>query len=319
MSVVAEQTPAAPRTRGAVADRVGVVVSIHDTDRSRLERCLHSLRRSDPGVAIVVIDNSGRTDPVDAGEVAYETTENRGYGAAINRGAAHPDLAGREFVVALNDDIEVEPGWLSPLVGALDADATLGAVQPKLLLADTDSALVNSLGVELDECGAGTDVRYRTADDPGQVDVIPIDACTGGAVVFRRSCFDDLGGFDERYFLYYEDVDIALRGAERGWAYACVTESRVAHAKGATTDDMADDARRLQERNRLVVAARFLDRATVRRAIWLSVRRLRHRPRLAHAQALATGVGRMPRAVIERRWVRRRTGASDVHSVGAGR
>ena len=302
MSVVVESPrPTSVGATPSVADRVGVVVSVHDTDRARLHRCLASLRRSDPTAAIVVVDNSGSTEPLGSTDVAHVVTTNRGFGAAINDGASTVPVAHREFIVALNDDVEVDAGWLVPLVEALDADPSLGAVQPKLLLADTDPLLVNSLGVEFDEHGAGRDIGYRTLDDPTAAEPREIEAFSGGAAVLRRSFFDDLGGFDERYFLYYEDVDLALRGAERGWRYACVPTSTVAHAKGATTDETADDARRLQERNRIVVAARFFAPTTVGRALWMSVRRLRHQPHAAHLRALAGGLVRMPRAFVERR------------------
>ena len=109
------------------------------------------------------------------------------------------------------------------------------------------------------------------------------------------------GGFDERYFLYYEDVDLALRGAERGWTYRLVPASVVEHVGGVSTGATPDRTLLLQERNRLRAAVRFADTATVARAFWLSVRRLRYAPRRVHARALLSGLGSAPSRLIARR------------------
>ncbi len=121
-------------------------------------------------------------------------------------------------------------------------------------------------------------------------------AFTGGAVLFRAQFLQATGGFDESYFLYYEDVDLAYRGAAMGWAYRCVPASTVRHRVSASTSQLGDSARYLQERNRLRFAFRFGDAGMVARALWLSIRRLRWNPRRAHARALLAGIGRAPAA-----------------------
>ena len=133
-----------------------------------------------------------------------------------------------------------------------------------------------------------------------------IDVFTGGAALFRRSFLDDLGGFDERYFLYYEDVDLALRGAERGWRYRCEPASTVTHAPGSTSDELGDRLHFLRERNRVWTTIRFRGPSTIARSLWLSVRRVRHQPRRAHLRALAAGVAAAPRLLADRRRTRAR-------------
>ena len=188
-------------------------------------------------------------------------------------------------------------GWLGPLLRVLADDDRIGAVQPALLRHGTD--LVNSLGVELDRFAAGSDrglgTPAGTLGAPSAIDIF-----TGGAVLFRPEFLDETGGFDERYFLYYEDVDLALRGAEMGWTYRCETASVVRHLGGATTADLGDDRVRYQERNRLWTAIRFAPPTTIARAFWLSIRRLRHAPRDAHARALAGGLAGAPGALVRR-------------------
>ena len=133
---------------------------------------------------------------------------------------------------------------------------------------------------------------------------------TGGAVAFSAEFLDATGGFDERWFLYYEDVDLARRGAELGWRYRLVPAAVVEHHGGVTTGAMAARTRYLQERNRLWSAVRHEPPSTVARAFWLSLRRLRHEPRGVHARALAAGLAGAPRRVIERARTRRERSAA---------
>ena len=286
-----------------------VVIVTHAGAGDRLDRCVESVSLGGGVDAIVVVDNSATgsaTFEPGASAIPIEVvrTPNRGYGAAFNRALERPDVASSRHVALLNDDVVVEPGWLDQLIEAFDGDERVGAVQPMLVLADTEPELVNSVGVDVDRFHAAGDIAFGEPVASTDDAVRSIGIFTGGAVVFSGEFLGDVGGFDERYFLYYEDVDLALRGAERGWTYRCAPAVRVRHVMGASTEALADERRRLQERNRLVVAARFASPRTVVAAWSLSVRRLRHRPRRTHLLALLTGTARAPRAIVERCRVR---------------
>ncbi|HEY7626840.1 MAG TPA: glycosyltransferase family 2 protein, partial [Ilumatobacteraceae bacterium] len=183
---------------------------------------------------------------------------------------------------------------------AIDADPRLGAAQPKLLVAGTQPALVNSVGVDVGTDGAGRDVGFGEPDGPQFADERAIEAFTGGAVLFRSSFLEHTGGFDESYFLYYEDLDLARRGTALGWRYRCVPASVVRHRVSASTAQLGDRARYFQERNRLRFAFRHGDLRTIAGAVWLSVRRLRWAPRTVHARALFAGLAAAPRALAAR-------------------
>ena len=126
--------------------------------------------------------------------------------------------------------------------------------------------MVNSLGVQIGPDGAGTDVGLGDLD-VGAATPSDLAIFTGGAVAFTGAFIDATGGFDERWFLYYEDVDLARRGAELGWRYRLVPSAVVEHHGGVTTSAMADRTRFLQERNRLWSAFRHEPPATIRRAM----------------------------------------------------
>ena len=283
---------------------IAVVIVTYSAEAAMLDACIASVLAAGDADHVIVVDNGGRAI-AGADVVTIRPGRNLGFGGGANRGFRRASELGAAGIALLNDDIEVEPGWLQPLRAALDDDPALGAVQPKLLLAGTEPARINSVGVAIGGDGAGTDIGYGYGDGPDFTGDRPIESFTGGAVLFRSQFLESTGGFDESYFLYYEDIALARRGAELGWTYRCIPASRVWHRVSASTSQLGERARYLQERNRLRAAFRFGDRATVCRALWLSIRRLRWSPRRVHARALTAGLALAPTALLARRRSRR--------------
>lgn len=284
-----------------------------------LAACLDSVRHGGDCDHVIVVDNGGwaatevirqevnkaqATSMLGAPVELVTPGRNLGYGGAANVGFRRAAELGATAVALLNDDVEVEPGWLRPLLQALDADASLGAVQPKLLIAASEKAAgparVNSVGVEVGGDGAGRDIGYGQPDGPQFSAEREIGAFTGGAVLFRSAFLEQTGGFDESYFLYYEDLDLARRGAALGWHYRCAPASVIHHRVSASTEQLGHQARYFQERNRLRFAFRHGTPRAIVGALWLSLRRLRWAPRSAHARALLGGLTAAPRAFVSR-------------------
>ncbi len=287
---------------------IAIVIVTFSGDAAMLDACVASVRSAGGADHIIVVDNGGRAVVATAAGSGVELirpARNLGFGGGANAGFRRAAELGASYVALLNDDIEVDPGWLEPLVAALDSGDRLGAAQPKLLRAGSEPARVNSVGVIIGSDGAGSDIGFDEPDGPAFESDRAIDSFTGGAVLFASAFLDETRGFDESYFLYYEDVDLARRGAERGWTYRCVPQSVVWHRVSASTAQLGDRARYLQERNRLRFVFRFGDRAMIGRALWLSARRLRWAPRWVHARALAAGLVSAPSVLLARRAGRR--------------
>lgn len=288
---------------------VAVVVLTFDPPAGLLERCVASVAAAGGAQRIVVVDNgndaAARLATLEPGvEVdLLHPGRNLGFAGGMNLGIEHAIARGATHVAVLNDDAAVEPGWLGPLLAECGgADDRVGAVQPMLVF-DTDPPTVNSLGVQLAPDGAGRDIGYGTRlPEPGSVAAAAHDIAlfTGGAVLLRADFVADTGGFDTRFFLYYEDVDLALRGAERGWRYRCVPAVRVHHVGSASMARRPDLAVYHRERNRLWVLLRHRPVGDVVRGVWLSLRRVRHRPRRVHARALVAGLAGAPRLLRDR-------------------
>lgn len=275
---------------------VAVVVT-YDPPPGALERCLDSL--VDEVDQVYVVDTGGRADTGEWVGVEVLNIVNHGYGVAANAGFTMALEEGADAVVLLNDDVAGRQGWVAPLVEALRLPNRVGAAQPVLLHADTDPPMVNSRGVQIGPDGAGTDIGDGDPYVAGDA-VTEIELFTGGAVAFGADYLRDTGGFDGRWFLYYEDVDLAKRGRELGYRSVLVESSVVVHERSGSTSRVPDRTRFLQERNRLWTAFRWGDRSTIRRAVWLSIRRLIHSPRRVHARALWAGLRGAP-AELRRR------------------
>ena len=287
---------------------LAAVVLTYDAPPGMLADCLQALRRHSPAdLALIVVDNGHHVRRMSAavldGLDVIETGRNLGFAGGMNVGIRRALARGATAVAVLNDDVMVEAGWLPPLIAELDSDPKVGAVQPKLVFPGTPRR-VNSMGVQLGRDGAGTDIDMGVIDD-GIVAPRDLELFTGGAVLLRTEFLADVGVFDDRYFLYYEDVDLGLRGRQHGWHYRCAPASCVVHAGSATTSRVGSRTAYLRERNRLWVLFRHRPAGDIARGVWLSVRRLRWAPRWVHARALVAGLASAPR-LLAHRWRHRR-------------
>jgi GT2 family glycosyltransferase len=284
---------------------IAVVVLTFDAPSGMLDDCLRSLRVHDTAdMTVIVVDNGRATrqlsDDLRARIEIIETGSNLGYAGGMNVGIERALAIGADEIVLLNDDVVVQPGWAQPLQAELQSDAAVGAVQPKLVYPGLPRR-INSLGVQLGRDGAGTDVGMGDLDDDSEVEPRDIELFTGGAVMLRAGFLRQVGLFDERYFLYYEDVDLGLRGRRMGWQYRCAPASCVEHRGGATAATVGERTTFLRERNRLWILFGYRPGADIARGLWLSIRRLRFTPRRVHLAALCAGCAAAPRLVRQRR------------------
>jgi GT2 family glycosyltransferase len=183
-----------------------------------------------------------------------------------------------------------------PLVlrsGAHSAEYVVGTSQRwfDVQLGGTPIDVINNVGSELTRGGFGVDRGYLEPDD-GRFDA-PTDvfAWCGAAVLLRREYLDDVGPFDERLFLYYEDLELSWRGAKRGWQYRYVPTSIVRHMHSATSGDGSTLKRYYDERNHLIVLARH---APARQTALAAARSLLVTASYARRDLIAPALARRP-------------------------
>jgi GT2 family glycosyltransferase len=263
-----------------------------------LERCLESLEEAASGVEIelLVVDN-GSGD----GSVAYleregiphlALPENTGFAAAVNLGAHRTESPA---ILVLNADTALAPGSVAALLEALGADPALGGVQPLILQGEgTDSSaatprprVIYSLGQALTRDGRGFELGAGSPVDRARLRRREVFGACGAVCLLRRELFSELGGYDERYVSFCEDVDLNVRARIRGRRFELVPDAVVWHVGNAVwqagfADPGAENAR-LVARNRLATQLKFMPLAAA--------------PRIAAVEA-----GALARAAARRRF-----------------
>ncbi len=220
--------------------RVALII-VHYKQPELLRDCLQSLSDSGcagPGVKIqtVVLDNASDVWPVDELRDRFPDVHflrkpvNLGFAGGNNAAWQwiEQHLEPPDFLMLLNPDTRVTPGWLSPLLERLASDPTLAAVQPLITLLDAPDR-INTRGNDCHYLGFGLMRGYReaAASVPDEPQEIP--SVSGAAVLIRARVVRELGLFDASYFLYLEDTELSWRWRLAGYRMDLVPQSRIAH------------------------------------------------------------------------------------------
>ncbi|MGE5278844.1 MAG: glycosyltransferase family 2 protein, partial [Acidobacteriota bacterium] len=217
-------------------------IVVHYGPWASTERALRSLRETAPRVPILLVDNAGTATPwgdreAPAGVRLLSPGRNLGYGPACNLAARE---AGGDFLLLLNNDVEVRPGAVEAMAAVLAAEPRVAAVGPRLL--DSRGRPVRSIfraptprrvlfenlflprllpGVPFFHGHHTAYTSHRRARD--------VETLSGAAVLVRREAFDAVGGFDEAFFFYAEESDLFLRLHRAGWRVRFEPAARAVH------------------------------------------------------------------------------------------
>jgi len=220
-----------------VAGLVSIVIPNWNGKRF-LPGCLDSLSKLEYGkVEIVVVDNGSSDGSIELLRNQYPQVrlvrfeKNTGFSVAVNAGIENSQ---GEFIALLNNDTIVEPNWISEMMRVLDEHPEAGSAGCKMLAYD-DRQLLDGAGDGYRRGGLPGRIGHRERDF-GQFDTqrYILGAC-GGAALYRRSMFDDIGLFDDDYFAYLEDVDMGLRAQNAGYKCIYVPTAVMYHLGCGTT------------------------------------------------------------------------------------
>jgi hypothetical protein len=214
-----------------------VILIVNWNGRQHLERCLMAVYDQHfAGYYVVMIDNGSTDGSCEWVAAHYPQVEvirlarNAGFAAANNVGIA---ATTSRYVITLNNDTQVDPDWLGALVDAAETDETVGLCASRLLLADRPE-MIDSAGIEIDRFGFAWQ-RGHGRTDSGEYRVArDVFGPSAAAALYRRSMLNAIGGFDEDFESYYEDVDLAWRAQLAGWRCCYVPAARVLHVHSAT-------------------------------------------------------------------------------------
>lgn len=234
--------------------RVSIVILAY-RNAPRLRRCLASIQ-AHPGSApleTVVVANGASPDVVAAlsrtdGIRTIHSDVNLGFAGGCNLGARH---SRGELLVMLNDDVEVQPGWLDALVATADARPDASAVGSRMTFTD---GTLHEAGQIVWRDGSTTAVGRGLPGDTHRYRYLrQVDYCSAASLLVRRSAWLDAGGMDPGYHPgYCEDVDLCFAIQEQGARILYEPRSLVCHHEGSSFDSLWRDFLMKRNRSRLV-------------------------------------------------------------------
>jgi GT2 family glycosyltransferase len=217
---------------------------------AEVDDCLGALAAADPSIEAVVVDHASDAAALEAlrarhpGVTFLPTSDNPGFGAGMNRGVARASGA---LLLLLNPDVRVDPQAPGRLADWLDAHPRSAVVGPRVRTADgrleasarrfpSWSTVLGGRSTWLSRVWPGNPLTRRNLlVDPARVAPADVDWVSGACMLVRREAFEAVGGFDERFFLYWEDADLCRRLADHGWTVSYEPGAVVTHAGGRSS------------------------------------------------------------------------------------
>jgi len=202
-----------------------------------LRVCLDAvLCQTYPQYEVVLIDNGSSDGTYEFVATYYpqvrilRSERNLGFAAGTNLGIRNTQ---GDYVATLNNDTEVEPTWLEELVKVMNSDPGIGMCASKMLFYDRRQ-VINSAGIAVDRVGIAWDREGGAIDNVMNLEPREVFGPCAGAALYRRAMLDVIGLFDEDFWAYLEDVDLAWRAQACGWRCMYVPSARVYHIHSAT-------------------------------------------------------------------------------------
>lgn len=203
-----------------------------------LKQCLSTLEKQ---ILIdfhtTVVDNGSSDGTAEWLQTHYPTiriirnTCNRGFAQAVNQAIRN---SGTKYIATLNNDTQVDCDWLHHLAEVAESNESIGMVASKMLFADRPT-MINSAGICVDRAGIAWDRFGGMHDGPRVNQPEEVFGPCAGAALYRRAMLDQIGLFDEDFFAYLEDVDLAWRARRSGWRCMYAPGARVLHHHSATS------------------------------------------------------------------------------------
>lgn len=251
--------------------RVAVVIPAWNS-LGDLRDCLASLREQEgPDTELMVVDNGshdGTVSFLEREDVPHlALPENSGFARAVNLGVRNTVSP---LVLILNADTVLEPECIARLAQSIPEDPTVAGIQPRILMLDRSAprnrddpaAVLYSLGQRLTSDGRAHEEGRGRPQGSVSLERREVFGLCGAACLLRREALESLGGYEERYFSFYEDVDLNVRARIAGWRFLLEPEAVVWHVGEAAwrrgfERPTADNAR-LVARNRLATQIKYL-------------------------------------------------------------
>ena len=221
---------------GTGIDNMISVIIVNFNGRHFLDRCLSALDiQTCKNFETILVDNASTDGSVEHVLNSYswvrliQNKTNRGFAGGVNDGIR---ASNGKYILTLNNDTIADPHFVEELATAMAGDPSTGMCASKMLYLD---GRINSTGIDISRSGAAWDIGMFE-EDRGQYDKKnEIFGPCAGAALYRKKMLDEIGLFDEDFFLFMEDVDLAFRARLAGWKCIFVPSARVVHIHGGSS------------------------------------------------------------------------------------
>lgn len=239
------------------------VVILNWNGKNFLQQFLPSVLASTyQNLRVIVADNASADDSVQFVQQTFPSVEilvsKENYGFAKGYNYFLQQIQA-DYYILLNSDVEVEQGWIEPVIALMESDRTIAACQPKLLSYDNKAAFeyAGAAGGWIDMLGYPFS-RGRIFDvlekDEGQYnDAVPVFWASGAALFIRATCFHEMEGFDPLFFAHQEEIDLCWRLQRAGYQIYVCPQSVVYHVGGGTLPTGSNRKVYLNFRNNLIM------------------------------------------------------------------
>jgi hypothetical protein len=247
---------------------------------SLVKECIDSLKKLDySAVEIIVVDNGSTDSSLDVlgsidGITLISNAANLGYAGGNNAGFR---VARGKYVATINNDIVVDPAWLSEPVALLETDPAIGIVgsrQMNYFARDTVDALYSFLHHSMIFFQEG--FREKIDAISPVLGARQVLGASGASALYRKKMLDELGGFDESLFAYHEESDLCMRAFLSGWKCVYVPSAVVFHHRSVTFNRVKPAMFYYQTRNRLWFMYRYIPLSMfLKNLFWVIVTEMR--------------------------------------------
>jgi len=235
-----------------------ITINFNSTDvTAALLRSLEKITY--PSIEVIVVDNStkdfGYQLPIDFPWITYlEPGENLGFAGGNNKGLR---IATGEYYLLLNNDTEVDAGFLEPLIARFHTDVNIGVVCPKILYFDEPDVIQFAGYTPINPIsGRGFGIGYLEKDTGQHDKAMPTSRAHGAAMIFSKVAFEKVGLMAELFFLYYEEMDYCERFKRAGYTIWYEPSSKVWHKESMSTGKGSTLKTYYYSRNRLLYLRR---------------------------------------------------------------